>query len=114
VFDGVAFRTGGATLLTEDGRIVAVGPFDMPLPHGCPVTTHEGTLLPGLIDTRTHLVGDSRTAALDRVAGYSEAEIEAVVTTALRDQLAAGVALLRPAEVVLRGEAIVPGHRPRA
>ncbi|GAA2153758.1 amidohydrolase family protein [Nocardioides koreensis] len=94
-FDGELFRAGGATVLVEDGLVVGVEPADHPLPEGCPVTTYEGTLLPGLVDAHTHLVADSRMGALDRIAGYSEEEIDAVVTEALHDQLAAGVTTVR-------------------
>lgn len=94
-FDGEAFRAGGATVFVDDGLIVGVEPADHPIPDGCPVTTYDGTLLPGLIDAHTHLVADSRMGALDRVAGYSEEEIDAVVTEALHDQLAAGVTTVR-------------------
>jgi imidazolonepropionase-like amidohydrolase len=59
------------------------------------VTGHEGTLLPGLIDAHVHLVADSGVSALDRVAGYSAAEIENVISRALRDQLLAGVTTVR-------------------
>ncbi|MGY4773449.1 amidohydrolase family protein [Kribbella sp. CWNU-51] len=52
-------------------------------------------MLPGLIDTHVHLVADSGPMALDRVAGYSDEEIDAVVTEALRRQLAAGVTMVR-------------------
>ena len=94
-FDGEAFRDGGATVIVDDGRIVGVEPFDHALPDGCPVSTHEGTLLPGLIEAHTHLVTDSGPAALDRVAGYTHEEIDAVITRALHVQLTAGVTTVR-------------------
>ena len=62
-FDGEAFRAGGATVVVEDGRILGVETVDHPLPEGCPVTTYDGTLLPGLVDAHTHLVTDSGPAA---------------------------------------------------
>lgn len=94
-FDGEAFRDGGATVVIEDGRILGVETVDHPLPEGCPVTTYDGTLLPGLVDAHTHLVTDSGPAALDRVAGYTDEDLETVVTRALRDHLAAGVTTVR-------------------
>ena len=63
--------TAGRTVVVEDGRILGVETVDHPLPDGCPVTTYEGTLLPGLVEAHTHLVTDSGPAALDRVAGYT-------------------------------------------
>jgi imidazolonepropionase-like amidohydrolase len=95
VFDGTGFVAGGATVLVEDGRIAGVETFGCDLPHDCEVTTFEGTLLPGLIDTHVHLVTDGGPAALDRVAGYTEEQIDEVVTEALRRQLAAGVTTVR-------------------
>jgi imidazolonepropionase-like amidohydrolase len=59
------------------------------------VTSYDGTLLPGLIEAHTHLVTDSGVSALDRVGGYSDQEIDEVITRALRDQLAAGVTAVR-------------------
>jgi imidazolonepropionase-like amidohydrolase len=94
-FDGEAFRTGGVTVLIEDGRIVGVESYEFAVPSDCPVTNLTGTLLPGLIDAHTHLVTDSGPGALDRVAGYSDDEIDRVVTEALRLQLEAGVTTVR-------------------
>ena len=95
-FDGRQFVAGGATLLVDDGRIVGVEPAGYDLPTDCPVYDHgDATVLPGLIDTHVHLVTDSGPMALDRVAGYSEQEIDAVVTEALRRHRAAGVTTVR-------------------
>jgi imidazolonepropionase-like amidohydrolase len=95
VFDGTRFLAGGATVLVEEGRIAGVEPVGCDLPDGCEVTSFAGTLLPGLIDTHVHLVTDGGRAALDRVAGYTEEQVDEVVTEALRRQLAAGVTTVR-------------------
>jgi hypothetical protein len=61
-------RSAGATLLVDDGLIIGA---------------------------HTHLVTDSGVSALDRVAGYSEEQIDEVITVALRAQLSAGVTTVR-------------------
>ena len=94
-FDGDAFRAGGATVLVDGAGIVGVEPYGFEVPSGCEVTSYDGTLLPGLVDMHVHLVTDSGTEALSRVAGYTEEEIDAVVTESLRRQLAAGVTTVR-------------------
>jgi imidazolonepropionase-like amidohydrolase len=94
-FDGTRFRPGGATVLVEDGRIAGVEAYGVDLPDGCTVASYDGTLLPGLIDMHVHLVTDSGPNALSRVAGYTDEEIDDVVTEALRRQLAAGVTTVR-------------------
>jgi imidazolonepropionase-like amidohydrolase len=95
-YDGESFLGGGATVLVQDGTISGVEPCDYLVPAGCPVTDYDAaTLLPGLIDTHTHLVADSGIGALDRVAGYSAAEIDEVISRALRAQLQAGVTTVR-------------------
>ena len=94
-YDGGSFLAAGATVLVEDGSIAGVESYGFQVPGDCPVTGHEGTLLPGLIDAHTHLVADGGVSALDRVAGYSAEQIEGVISRALRDQLVAGVTTVR-------------------
>ena len=94
-YDGASFLRAGATVLVEDRTIIGVEPYRFQVPGHCLVTGYEGTLLPGLIDTHTHLVTDSGVAALDRVAGYSAEQIQEVISRALRDQLRAGVTTVR-------------------
>ncbi|MEO7060782.1 MAG: amidohydrolase family protein [Lapillicoccus sp.] len=95
-FDGERFVAGGATVLVEDGVIRGIEPHGYPVPEGTEVLDHpDATLLPGLIDTHTHLIGDGGLGALDRVETYTDAEIDAVMTRALHRQLAAGVTTVR-------------------
>ncbi|NUS52579.1 MAG: amidohydrolase family protein, partial [Nocardioidaceae bacterium] len=94
-FDGARFLDSGATVLVEGRSIVGVEPFGYAVPAGCSVTTYDGTLLPGLVDAHVHLCTDSGDMALDRVAGYSGAELDAVVTEALARHLASGVTTVR-------------------
>jgi imidazolonepropionase-like amidohydrolase len=95
-FDGERFVAGGATVLVDGGRILGVEPAAYDLPSDCPVRDYgDATLLPGLIDAHVHLVTDSGPMALDRVAGYTGEEIDAVVTEALGRHLGAGVTMVR-------------------
>ncbi len=96
LFDGDAFSDGGVTVFLDEGRIAGVESGFPEVGERCAVFEYpDATVLPGLIDTHVHLVTDSRERALDRVAGYSEAEVDAVITEALRRQLAAGVTTVR-------------------
>lgn len=96
MFDGERFGDGGVTVLIGDGRIAGVEPGWPDLPAGTTVLDHpDGTVLPGLVDSHVHLVGDSADGALDRVAGYTDDELDAVMTEGLRRQLAAGVTTVR-------------------
>jgi imidazolonepropionase-like amidohydrolase len=95
-FDGEDFRAGGASVLLEDGHIVGVERVAYEPPCDCELVDYgDATMLPGLIDTHVHLVGDSGVMALERSAGYSPAEIDTVVVEALQRHLAAGVTTVR-------------------
>lgn len=96
LFDGERFLDGPATVLVADGRIVGVETGFSALPADVTVVDHgDASLLPGLIDSHAHLVADSEWGALDRVAGYSAAELGDVVQRSLAAQLAAGVTTVR-------------------
>lgn len=95
-FDGRAAIPGGALVLCADGQIVGVEPGLAAVPDGWPVADYPGsTVLPGMVDCQVHLCGDSRDGALDRLAGYSEEDLDRVIEAALRAQLAAGVTTVR-------------------
>ncbi len=96
LFDGERFVDGDATLLVDGGRIAGVEEGFPDLPGGTDVRRIEDcTVLPGLFDTHVHLIADSEPGALDRVPGYTEEEIDAVITRGLQTQLAAGVTTVR-------------------
>jgi len=95
-FDGETMLRDGVTLLIQGSRIKGVEPGSAPVPDGCRVTEfRDATILPGLIDMHVHLVGDSEPGSLDRVAGYTDEELDAVIAKGLRGQLAAGVTTVR-------------------
>lgn len=94
-FNGSGFLRA-ATVLIDGAGILAVSSGAADVPDGCELREYPGcTVLPGLIDAHVHLVADSADAALDRVAGYSDAELDAVMTDSLRRSLAAGVTTVR-------------------
>ena len=95
-FDGEAFVDGGATVFVDGVRIVGVESVGCDVPSGWQLVDHgAATVLPGLIDTHVHLVADGGPMALDRVAGCSDDEPDAVVTGSLQRHLAAGVTTVR-------------------
>ena len=95
-FDGERFVEGGATVIVDGKAIIGVESASYDVPDGCPVIDHgAATVLPGLIDTHVHLVADSGPMALERVVGFSDDELDAVVTEGLRRHLASGVTTVR-------------------
>jgi imidazolonepropionase-like amidohydrolase len=94
--DGETALPGGALVLVDDGAITAVLPGTAPAPDGYEVAYTPGTtLLPGLIDTHTHLCGNDAFDALDRLPGLTPDELDAAVSAALAAQLAHGVTAVR-------------------
>lgn len=95
-FDGERFWPDGATVLTEDGSILAVHPGQAAVPGGFQVRRHEhGTLLPGLIDSHVHLIADGRDGALARDGDRTPEEREQVVRESLLAHARAGVTTVR-------------------
>ena len=96
LFDGEWFTTGPATVFVDGDAIAGVEPGHPPVGTAVELLDlGDVTVLPGLIDTHVHLVADSGPRALDLVDGYSDREIDAVVTRSLAAQLAGGVTTVR-------------------
>ncbi len=94
VFDGEGFTDGPATVLLDDGVVVAVEDGHPDVAAGCRVIDHSThTALPGLIDTHVHLVCDSGPGALDRAAAAGD--LDEAIGRSLAAQLAAGVTAVR-------------------
>jgi imidazolonepropionase-like amidohydrolase len=96
LFDGERFASGPATVIVDGTTITGVERGWPDVPEGIAVLdVGEATVLPGLVDTHVHLVGDSGLGALDRVAGYTAHAMTQVVKESLRRQLAGGVTTVR-------------------
>jgi len=94
-FDGIRFVDDGVTVLVDGDRIVGVeGPHHEP-PAGCEVATYDGTLLPGLIDTHVHLVGDATIGGLERAPDLDDDALDAVIDEMLLRQVRHGVTTVR-------------------
>jgi imidazolonepropionase-like amidohydrolase len=98
-YDGEKFLTEGATVLIEGETIVGVEPATYDVPSDCPVTTYDGTLMPGLIDAHVHLVAagnrGGEPGSLENAGPASDDELDALIVQALRDQAAGGVTTVR-------------------
>ena len=83
-------------VLVEGDRIVGIESRDAPAPADCRLIDFgDATVLPGLINTHLHLCGDSDLDALERLPGFSDDELAAVIDVALERELAAGVTTVR-------------------
>jgi imidazolonepropionase-like amidohydrolase len=111
-FDGEKPIRGGALVLVDDGVIIAVEPGGARAPDGCQVTYEPGTaVLPGLIDTHSHLCGNSEPDALDRLPGLRPEQLDLAIEAAVTAQLAAGVTAVR--DLGDHRWAVVDRHRKR-
>jgi len=96
LFDGERFRSGPATVLIDHGRILGIEDGFPGIGEQFQVIDRpDSTVLPGLVDTHVHLVADSGRGALDRIAGFTTDELDAVIIDGLRRHLANGVTTIR-------------------
>jgi len=94
-FDGERFVPGGATVFLDGDVIAGVESSWYDAPADCPVTTFEGTVLPGLFDAHVHLVSDASMGALERAGSMDGEAVDAVIDQSLRQQAASGVTTVR-------------------
>jgi imidazolonepropionase-like amidohydrolase len=90
VYDGTAFL-GAGTVLVDGESIAGLERGHPDLPDNIEVTTHDGTVLPGLIDSHVHLVSDSSLGSLERAGTTSDADLDAMIRSSLHAQVAGGV-----------------------
>ena len=93
-FDGERCVPGGATVFLDGDVISGVESSGYDAPVDCPVTTFEGTILPGLFDAHVHLVSDASMGALERAGSMDGEAVDAVIDQSLRQQAASGMAAL--------------------
>jgi imidazolonepropionase-like amidohydrolase len=87
--------TPGRTLLVDDGRVEAVLAPDDGLPDGTPVVDLGGlTILPGLIDTHSHLIGNVQAVGVPATTTSAAEEVLIGVRQA-RQTIEAGFTTVR-------------------
>lgn len=94
-FNGERFLPGGVTVFIEDDVIVGVESAGFEVPADSPVTTFQGTILPGLFDAHVHLVSDSTPGSLERAGSLDAGAVDEVIDQSLRKQAASGVTTVR-------------------
>jgi imidazolonepropionase-like amidohydrolase len=73
VYDGEGGRVNDGTVVIADGRIVAVGGLDLPIPAGAAVIDGKGKwVTPGIIDVHSHL-GDYPSPQVKALSDGNEA-----------------------------------------
>ncbi len=96
LFDGVGpGLVERPTVLIENGRIAAVSPGGVPLIGTEVLDLGTATLLPGFIDTHTHLAFDASDDVIGRLTEADDATLLERVRAAARASLAAGVTTVR-------------------
>lgn len=96
LFDGVGpGLTERPTVLIENGRISAVHPGGVPLIGTEVLDLGAATLLPGFIDTHTHLAFDASDDVIGRLTTADDPTLLDRVRAAARASLAAGVTTVR-------------------
>jgi imidazolonepropionase-like amidohydrolase len=94
MYDGRGFL-GVGTVLVEGESIVGVEPGHPDLPDGTEVTTHDGTLLPGLFDCHVHLVATSAIGSLEQAGELTDEELDERIRGSLAAERARGVTTVR-------------------
>ncbi|GCD47133.1 metal-dependent hydrolase family protein [Streptomyces paromomycinus] len=96
LFDGVGpGLTERPTVLIENGRIAAVRPGGLPLIGTDILDLGAATLLPGFIDTHTHLAFDASDDVIGRLTTADDTTLLDRIRAAARASLAAGVTTVR-------------------
>ena len=90
VYDGSAFL-GPASVYVDGESIAGVERGHPDPPSDAEVSSHEGTLLPGLIDSHVHLVSNGDIGSLERAGAVTTNELDAAIRTSLTAEVAAGV-----------------------
>ncbi|MFH9422129.1 amidohydrolase family protein [Streptomyces sp. NPDC017529] len=83
------------TVLIENGRIAAVQPGGMPVIGAEILDVGAATLLPGFVDTHTHLAFDASTDVVGRLTGADDDTLLDRIKAAALASLAAGVTTVR-------------------
>ena len=115
-FDGERPLDGAVAVFVEEAQITVVSTATEPPPEGWPVADFPSAMvLPGLIDMHVHLCGDGGPNALERLPGFGDDQLAAVIDDGLRRHLAAGVTTVRDLgdrrwAVLERRDAARPGH----
>ena len=87
--------SGGATVIVQDGVIKGVESVGYEVPTDYPLTTFDGTMLPGLFDAHVHLVSDSAPGSLERARSLDADAVDDIIEQSLRQQAASGVTTVR-------------------